>query len=98
MDTTKFSMGWAVMTVEGLIAKETAKLQRALMKRGAHKLAPRTYALACVAGEKGMAKLVAEIRALNTKETSVRALYVTRAQWERSYMVHGVAATQTAEA
>ena len=82
------------MTVEGLISKETAKLQRALVKRGAHKLAPKTYSLAGVAGEKGMAKLVAEIRALDTKETSVRALYVTRAQWERSYMVHGTPAQE----
>lgn len=93
METTKFSRGWAVMTVSGIIPTETAKLQRALVKRGAHKLAPKTYALPGIAGEKGMERLIAELRALGTLETSLRALYVTRAQWERSYMVHGRSVT-----
>ena len=97
MDTTKLSMGWAVIIVSGLIQKETAKLQRAIVKRGAHKLAPKTYALSCIRGQDGMEKLVAELRALGTHETSFQAIYVTRAQWERSYMVHGLPASPITE-
>lgn len=92
MDTLKFKMGWAILTVSGLIPKETAKLRRALIKRGAHKLTPRTFALSCIRGQEGMQKLVADIRAIGTKETSVMAIFVTRAQWERSFMIHGVSA------
>lgn len=97
MDTEKFAMGWAVLIVSGLIKNETAKLQRAIVKRGAHKLAPKTYALSCIRGQTGMEKLVSELRALGTKETSFRAMYVTRSQWERSYMVHGLSAEPAPE-
>ena len=97
MDTTKLSMGWAVIIVSGLIQKETAKLQRAIAKRGAHKLAPKTYALSCIRGQEGMEKLVAELRAIGTHETSFQAIYVTRAQWERSYRVHGLPASPITE-
>ena len=45
-----------------------------------------------------MEKLVNELRALGTKETSFQAIYVTRAQWERSFMVHGLHATENAVA
>lgn len=89
MDTEKLKTGWAVLTVSGMIPNETARLRRFVVKMGASKLAPQTYALSCIRGLDGLAKLVAGIRELGTKETSVRAIYVTRAQWERSYVVHG---------
>ena len=94
---TKLSMGWAVIIVSGLIQKETAKIQRAIVKRGAHKLAPKTYALSRIRGYDGMEKLVAELRALGTHETSFQAIYVTRAQWEFCYMVHGLPAAPITE-
>lgn len=93
MDTQKFNMGWAIITVSGLIAKETAKLTRGIAKRGAHKLAPKTFAISCVRGQAGMRQIVEELKALGTKETSFQAIYVTRAQWERSFMVHGQCAS-----
>ena len=93
MDTLKFNHGWAVLVIGGMIRKETARLQRFIIKRGAHKLAPKTYALSGIRGQPGMEKLVAELRALGTRETSFHALFVTRAQWERGYMVHGIPST-----
>lgn len=98
MDTQKLNMGWVIITVSGLITKETSKLVRGINKRGAHKLAPRTFAISCVRGHAGTEKLVNELRALGTKETSFQAIYVTRAQWERSFMVHGLPAPQNAVA
>lgn len=89
MDTEKFKMGWVVLTVSGKVAQETAKLRRFVVKLGAQKLAPQTYALPCVRGLDGLATLVASIKDRGAKETSVRAIYVTRAQWERSFVVHG---------
>lgn len=87
MDTEKLTMGWAMIIVSGRIPKETAKLTRGVIKRGGHKLAPKTFAIACIRGQEGMQKLVTEFKALGTKETSFHAVYVTRAQWERSYRV-----------
>ena len=92
MDTTKFSNGWAVITLSGRIPSETAKLRRALVKRGARKLAPQTYALPHVAGQNGVHRLSNELFAVGARETRLHIIYITRSQWERGYIIHGLPA------
>ena len=93
MDTQKFNIGWAIVTISGLIPNETAKLRRAILSQGAHKLMPGTFAISGVRGQNGLEKLVAKLKEKGTKETTFRAIYVTRAQWDRSFLCHGVAAS-----
>ena len=42
-----------MIIVSGLIPKETAKLTRGVINRGGHKLAPKTFAIACIRGRNG---------------------------------------------
>lgn len=83
------SRGWAIVITSGLIKSEVEKLRRKLVNLGAHKLGGGIYAVPCIRGAAGTSELVEKLRSLGTKETTFRVTYVTKKQWEDSYIVHG---------
>jgi len=90
MDTEKFKLGWALaLTSGGLCPKENSKLKRGLVRLGFQKLQTNVYAKSCTPFH-AMESVAGGIRNLKTYETSVHLLFLTRAQWERSYRIQGL--------
>src|ERR1700685_1469280 len=98
MDTEKFKMGWLIVTFD-LPVKEPAQRKRAtdfrkfLIDDGYQMVQFSVYARACVS----FARQETHIDRLKKNlppEGSVRAIFVTRAQWERSYIIQGSPAAE----
>ena len=103
MDTEKLKMGWLVVAFD--LPVGTKKQRKAahdfreyLIDDGFQMLQFSVYARACVS----FARQETHIERLKRNlppEGSVRAIFVTRAQWERSFIIHGSPSTvQEAEA
>lgn len=98
MDTEKFKMGWLVVAFDLPVGtKEQRKaahdFREWLKDDGYQMLQFSVYARACVTFARQQTHL-SRLRQNTPPEGSVRALYVTRAQWERSYIIHGKPASQ----
>lgn len=96
MDTEKFKMGWLVVAFDLPVGtKEQRKaahdFREWLKDDGFQMLQWSVYARACVT----FARQQTHIERLKKNlppEGSVRAIFVTRAQWERSFVIHGAPA------
>ncbi len=98
MDTEKFKMGWLVVAFD--LPVGTKKQRKAatdfrdfLMDDGYQMMQFSVYARACVSFARQETHIDRLKRAL-PPEGSVRAIFVTRAQWERSYVIHGSPASE----
>jgi CRISPR-associated protein Cas2 len=98
MDTDKFKMGWI------LVAFDLPVLTRAQRKRatgfrefliddGFTMLQFSVYARPCVSAARQETHL-GRVQAALPPEGSVRAIFITRAQWERSFVFNGQADTE----
>ena len=103
MDTEKFKMGWLVVAFDlPVMTKKQRKMatgfRKYLLDDGFQMIQWSVYARACVT----FARQETHIERLKKNlppEGSVRAIFVTRAQWERSFVIHGSPASeQEAEA
>lgn len=89
MKTTSLNTGWAIVIISGLLPRETAKLRRALLNRGARKENSGTFFVPCGRGLSDLAQLAKDLKALGTRETIFSATYITRAQMEKTIICHG---------
>jgi CRISPR-associated protein Cas2 len=98
MDTLKFKMGWLLVTFD-LPVMSKAQRKRAtafrnfLIDDGFTMIQWSVYARPCVSFARQETHL-ARVRSSIPEEGSVRAIYITRAQWERSYVIHGKPASE----
>ena len=98
MDTEKFKMGWLVVAFDLPVGtkkqrKAATGFRNFLIDDGYQMMQFSVYARACVS----FARQETHIDRLKKNlppEGSVRAIFVTRAQWERSYVIQGSPATE----
>jgi CRISPR-associated protein Cas2 len=93
MDTAKFKMGWLMVTFDLPVGSKSQRKAAAgfrgyLLDDGYQMIQFSVYARACVS----FARQNTHIRRLKKNlppEGSVRAIFITRSQWERSFVIHG---------
>lgn len=96
MDTEKFKMGWLLVAFDLPVVTKQEK-RRALTFRnfllddGYRMIQFSVYARSCVTFSRQKTHLD-RLRAHIPEEGHVRAIYVTRAQWERSIIMQGAPA------
>ena len=93
MDTEKYKMGWILVTFDlPTLTKRERKaahdFREWLKDDGYSMIQWSVYARACVTFARQETHL-ARLKAHVPEEGSVRAIFITRAQWERSYVMHG---------
>jgi CRISPR-associated protein Cas2 len=98
MDTEKYKMGWLVVTFDlPTLTKEQRKrahdFREWLKDDGYQMIQFSVYARSCVTFSRQETH-IARVKANLPEEGSVRVLFVTRAQWEKSYVLHGAPAKQ----
>ncbi len=102
MDTEKFKMGWLVVAFDLPVGtkqqrKQATSFRDFLIDDGYQMIQFSVYARACVSFARQETHIERVKRNL-PPEGSVRAIFVTRAQWERSFIIHGSPAIEvTAE-
>jgi CRISPR-associated protein Cas2 len=98
MDTEKLKMGWLVVAFDLPVGtksqrREARQFHDYLIEDGYQMLQFSVYARACVS----FARQETHIERLKRNippEGSVRAIFVTRAQWERSFIIQGSPASE----
>ncbi len=98
MDTEKFKMGWLIVAfdlpvIEKKQRKQATDFRNFLLDDGYHMMQFSVYARACVS----FARQETHIERLKKHlppEGNVRAIFVTRAQWERSHVIQGSPASK----
>jgi len=93
MDTKKFKMGWMIVAFDLPVTekrqrREAVSFRNFLLDDGYLMIQFSLYARSCVS----FARQKTHLRRLEEHmpaEGRVRALFVTRAQWERAYVMHG---------
>lgn len=100
MDTEKFKMGWLVVAFDlpvgtKLQRKQATDFRGFLLDDGYQMIQFSVYARACVTFARQETH-IARVKQNLPPEGSVRAIFVTRAQWERSFIIHGSPAAETA--
>jgi CRISPR-associated protein Cas2 len=98
MDTEKLKMGWLIVAFDLPVGtkqqrKQAHDFREYLIDDGFQMLQFSVYARACVS----FARQETHIERLKRNlppEGSVRAIFVTRAQWERSFIIHGSPAAE----
>ena len=98
MDTTKFKMGWLMVAFDLPVTtkverKAATKFRQFLLDDGYQMMQFSVYIRPCVTASRQQTHL-RRIKAHMPPEGSVRTIYITRAQWERSHIVHGSPAKQ----
>jgi CRISPR-associated protein Cas2 len=98
MDTEKFKVGWLIVafdlpTLTKPQRKKAHDFREWLKDDGYQMLQLSVYARACVTFARQETH-VERVKANLPEEGSVRVLFVTRAQWERSFVIHGAPATE----
>ena len=102
MDTKKFKMGWLMVAFDLPVGspeqrKQATAFRNYLLDDGFQMIQFSVYVRACVT----FARQETHINRLKQSlpaEGQVRAIFVTRAQWERSFIIHGAPAKEaTAE-
>jgi len=93
MDTTKFKMGWLMVAFDlPVVSKEQKKLasnfRKFLLDDGFQMMQYSVYIRSCVSHARQETH-VRRVRETIPPEGSVRILFITRAQWERSFVVNG---------
>src|SRR5712671_2974047 len=98
MDTEKFKMGWLIVAFD-LPVKAKAQRKRAtdlrnfLIDDGYQMVQFSVYVRACVSFARQETHLD-RLKKNVPPEGSVRGIFVTRAQWERSYVIQGSPASE----
>jgi CRISPR-associated protein Cas2 len=98
MDTEKFKMGWLVVAFDLPVGtrkqrKQATGFRNFLIDDGFQMIQFSVYARACVSFARQETHLD-RLRKNLPPEGSVRAIFVTRAQWERSYVIQGSPASE----
>ncbi len=98
MDTEKFKMGWLIVAFDLPVTTKTQRkaatgFRKFLIDDGYQMIQFSVYARACVGFARQQTHL-ARVKWNLPPEGSVRAFFVTRAQWERSYVIQGSPASQ----
>jgi len=98
MDTEKFKMGWLIVAFDLPVGtkeqrKRATAFRNFLIDDGYQMVQWSVYARSCVSFARQETHLERLKRNLPS-EGSVRAVFVTRAQWERSHVIQGSPATQ----
>ena len=98
MDTEKFKMGWLIVAFDlPVVAKKQRKqatdFRKFLLDDGYQMMQFSVYARACVSFARQETHLD-RLKKNLPPEGSVRAIFVTRAQWERSHVIQGSPASQ----
>jgi CRISPR-associated protein Cas2 len=100
MDTEKFKMGWLIVAFDLPVGtkpqrKAAHDFREWLKDDGYQMLQWSVYARACVTFARQETH-IERIKGNIPPEGSVRAIFVTRAQWERSFVIHGSPASVVA--
>ncbi len=98
MDTEKFKMGWLLVTFDLPVGtkeerKRATDFREFLKDDGYSMVQWSVYARACVTFARQETHL-SRLKGNLPPEGSVRAIFVTRAQWERSFVLHGAPAKE----
>jgi len=98
MDTEKFKMGWLIVAFDLPVVKKAQRKAAAhfrewLKDDGYSMLQWSVYIRPCVTVARQETHIERVKRNL-PPEGSVRVVFVTRAQWERSFVIYGSPATQ----
>ena len=98
MDTEKFKMGWLIVCFDlPVLTKEQRKratgFRQFLLDDGYQMIQFSVYARSCVSFARQETHLQ-RVKANLPEEGNVRAIFVTRAQWERSHVVQGSPASE----
>ena len=98
MDTEKFKMGWLVVTFDLPVGtrqqrKRATDFRNFLLDDGFQMVQWSVYARACVSFARQQTHLDRVKNSL-PPEGNVRAIFVTRAQWERSFVIQGSPASE----
>ncbi len=93
MDGDRFKMGWMLVVFDLPVSspsqqKRAAGFRKFLLDQGYLMIQYSVYARACVSYNR-MQTQMRRLKMNIPAEGHVRALYVTQAQWERMYVVHG---------
>jgi len=93
MDTEKFKMGWLIVAFDlPVVEKEQRKaatdFRQYLLDDGYIMMQFSVYVRACVSFARQETHLD-RLKKNLPPEGSVRVIYVTRAQWKRSFVIHG---------
>ena len=100
MDTEKFKMGWLIVAFDlPTLTKPQRKMahdfREWLKDDGYQMLQLSVYVRACVTFARQETH-IDRVKKNLPPEGSVRVIFVTRAQWERSFVLHGSPAAETA--
>lgn len=98
MDTEKLKMGWLIVAFDLPVGTKTQRKRASdfrhfLLDDGFQMIQFSVYARACVSFARQETHLDRVKKSL-PPEGSVRAIFVTRAQWERSHVIQGSPATE----
>lgn len=93
MDTEKFKVGWLIVCFDLPVGtkaqrRRAAQFREFLIDDGYTMLQWSVYARACVTFARQQTHL-SRVKLNLPPEGSVRAIFVTRAQWERMFVMHG---------
>lgn len=93
MDTEKYKMGWLVVAFDLPVGtkaqrKRATDFRKFLLDDGYQMVQWSVYARACVSFARQETH-VARVKEHLPPEGSVRAIFVTRSQWERSFVIQG---------
>ncbi len=98
MDTEKLKMGWLVVAFDLPVGtreqrKEATTFRKFLLDDGYIMVQYSVYARACVSFARQQTHLE-RVKGNLPPEGSIRAVFVTRAQWERSFVIQGSPASE----
>lgn len=98
MDTEKFKVGWLIVAFDlPVLSKEQRKratdFRKFLIDDGFQMIQFSVYARACVSFARQETH-IERVKKHLPPEGSVRALFVTRSQWERSFIIQGSPASE----
>jgi len=99
VDTEKYKMGWLVVTFDlPVMSKKQRKaatgFRNFLLDDGYQMIQFSVYARSCVTFARQETHLD-RVKKNLPPEGSVRAIFVTRSQWEKSYVIQGSPATES---
>ena len=98
MDTEKFKMGWLIVAFDLPVGskeqrKRATDFRNFLIDDGYQMVQFSVYARACVSFARQETH-IDRLKKCLPPEGSVRAIFVTRSQWERSYVIQGSPASE----
>ena len=98
MDTRKFKMGWLMVAYDLPVGtdeqrKTASGFRKFLLKDGFQMMQFSVSVRPCVTFARQKTH-IDHVKAHLPPEGSVRAIFITRAQWERSYVLHGAPAKE----